>query len=108
MIDVCCLLLLKTVGVVGSCIHRKFPPASSTSFLLHPDPLLYISQMPASGYGGFNFSDLSMSEHHDGFQSRLLPTGNFASAINDGALHSVIRQLSAQLLVVERDLAVEK
>src|ERR1700678_4306538 len=99
MIDVCCLLLLKTVGVVGSCIHRKFPPASST---------LYISQMPASGYGGFNFSDLSMSEHHDGFQSRLLPTGNFATAINDGALHSEIRRLSAQLLVVERDLAVEK
>jgi hypothetical protein len=84
------------------------PPALFTSFLLHPIPLLYISQMPAGGYGGFNFPDLSMSEHHNGFQPRLLPTANFTSGINDGALHSEIRQLSAQLLVVERDLAVEK
>ena len=82
--------------------------ASSTSFLLHTIPLLYISQMPASGYGGFNFPDLSMSDQHNGFQPRLLQTANFSSGINDSALHSEIRQLSAQLVVVERDLPVEK
>lgn len=74
--------------------------ASYNSFALY-------SQMPASGYGGFNFPDLSMSDQHNGFQPRLLQTANFSSGINGSALHSEIRQLSAQLVVVERDLAVE-
>ena len=40
----------------------SIPNFLSTSFLLHSIPLIYISQIPASGYSGFNFPDLSMSE----------------------------------------------
>lgn len=73
--------------------------------------LCFISQM-ANGYGGFNFSELSMSGQHNGFQPRLDTTlttmPNFTSGshgINEGA---EIRQLLAQISVLERDLAVQK
>ena len=65
----------------------------------------------ANGYGGFNFSDISMSGQHNGFQPRLdtLSTlANFSSGshgINDGA---ETRQLLAHISALERDLAVQR
>ena len=103
MIDVCCCQ-----NSWQSHPSQIFCPALSTSFLLHPIPLLYISQMPASGYSGSKFPDLSMSEQNNGFQPWLLLTANFSSGMNDSPLYSEICQLSAQLIVVEQDLAVEK
>jgi hypothetical protein len=62
----------------------------------------------ANGYGGFNFSDISMSGQHNGFQPRLDTLANFTSGshgINDG---TEIRQLLAHISTIERDLAVQK
>ena len=67
----------------------------------------------ANGYGGFHFSDISMSGQHNGFQPRLdtLSTSNLAHftsgshGINDGA---ETRQLLAHISVLERDLAVQR
>ena len=62
----------------------------------------------ANGYGGFNFSDVSMSGQHNGFQPRLdtLSTlANFTSGsygINGGA--EICQLISA----LEQDLAVQK
>jgi hypothetical protein len=65
----------------------------------------------ANGYSGFNFSDISMSGQHNGFQPRLDTLSNLANftsgshGINDGA---EIRQLLAHISALERDLAVQK
>ena len=67
-----------------------------------------------NGYGGYNFSDLSMSGQHNGFQPRLdtiSSLGNFSSGshgINDSSHGTEIHQLLAQISVLERDLAVQK
>ena len=50
---------------------------------------------------------LYMSDQCNGFQPWLLQTANFSSGMND-TLHSEICQLSAQLVAVKWDLAVEK
>ena len=65
----------------------------------------------ANGYGGFNFSDISMSGQHNGFQpwlDTLSTLANFSSGshgINDGAETC---QLLAHISVLERDLAVQR
>ena len=75
--------------------------------------LRFVSQM-ANGYGGYNFSDISISGQHNGFQPRLdtiSSLGNFSSGshgINDSSHGTEIRQLLAQITVLERDLAVQK
>lgn len=81
--------------------------------------LPYTSPMSASGYGGFSFPDISLSGQHSGFQphSHRLdprPAAHFSSGshgIDDGSLHALkeeIRHMSAQLIVAERDLAIQK
>ena len=88
-------------------LHPRRP--QPTSLLLDP-VLCFISQM-ANGYSGFNFSDISMSGQHNGFQPRLDTLSNLANftsgshGINDGA---EIRQLLAHISALERDLAVQK
>ena len=65
----------------------------------------------ANGYGGFNFSDISMSGQHNGFQpwlDTLSTLANFSSGshgINDGA---GTHQLLAHISALEWDLAVQR